>query len=202
MHKTLIFIVLLVGWMSNRAAASVWDDSTATNTDTYQHKRSRAALFSAIIPGAGQIYNEIGYRRYANKKHRAWWKVPIIYGGLGVCGYYFYHNNKFANLTKQEWLERDANEDLVYYDQRFSGLSKDDLIGGNTTVEFPGYDIYARRRDIFIFAFIGVWGLNVIESYVDAHFVTFDVSEDLSLTTYPTMLGPRQPGISLNLQFN
>lgn len=193
----LTFIVLLA--MNFAAFAGIDAD---TIPKPYEHNRSRAALFSAIIPGSGQIYNEIGYRKVSQKKHRAWWKVPIIYGGLGACGYYFYENNKWANLSRQEWLERDANESLSYYDIRFNGISKDQLIGGSDAANFIGYDQFARRRDIFTFAFIGVWGLSVIEAYVDAHFVSFDVSEDLSLRTYPTLIGGRNPGISLQLNFN
>ena len=50
-----------------------------------------------------------------------------------------------------------------------------------------------------IFGFIGVWGLNVIEAYVDAHFVTFDVSEDLSFSWAPTVLANQHAGLSLRL---
>lgn len=184
--------------MSLVANASFLSDSLPK---PYIHNRSRAALFSGVIPGGGQIYNEFGYRKMSNKKHRAWWKVPLIYGGLGVCGYYFYDNNKWANLSRQEWLERDANDSLSYFDIRFNGLSKDQLINGDGN-DFIGYDQFARRRDIFTFAFIGIWALNVVEAYVDAHFVSFDVSQDLSMRTYPTLLGGRNPGITLQFQFN
>jgi hypothetical protein len=201
MLRILFITILFTIGFHGQGRAEVWNDSTNADSDKYPHNRSRAALLSALLPGSGQIYNEIGYRKHAGKKHRAWWKVPIIYGGLGACGYYFYQNNKMANLTRQEWLERDANEDLVFYDERFNGYSKNQLIDGNGG-DFPGYDNFARRRDIFIFAFVGVWGLNVLESYVDAHFVTFDVSEDLSFSTSPTLLGLRHPGLSLQLHFN
>ena len=174
---------------------------------TYHHKTGRAALLSAIIPGAGQVYNEIGYRKYADKKHRAWWKVPIIYGGLGACSYYFYQNNKWASLIKQEYLYREVNDNAVY-DTRLSHYeSQDALINGYTAsvdgenVEILGFNTYSKRRDIFIFAFIGVWGLNVVEAYVDAHFVTFDVSEDLAINWAPVILPNYSPGINLTLTF-
>ena len=41
-----------------------------------------ASRRSAIIPGWGQIYND------------SWWKVPILYAGLGVCVYYIDYNHK------------------------------------------------------------------------------------------------------------
>ena len=36
-------------------------------------KPSKAAFYSLILPGAGQIYN-----------NRYWWQLPLIYGGLGL----------------------------------------------------------------------------------------------------------------------
>lgn len=192
-------------------ATATWEDTLNVNAPDFGYKTSRPALLSAFIPGAGQIYNEFGYRNFSNKKHRAWWKVPLIYGGLGACGYYFYHNNKFANLTKQEYLYQEANPGS-YLDERFKnyptsadGSSKPtSLIEGYEFGDqsFLGYDTYAKRRDLFIFAFIGVWGLNVLEAYVDAHFVTFDVSEDLSWRWHPTLLQGQYPGIGLSLSFH
>ena len=43
---------------------------------------SKAAFYSSIIPGLGQLYT----RRY--------WMIPIIYGGLGTSAYYYNYNNK------------------------------------------------------------------------------------------------------------
>ncbi len=175
---------------------------------TYIHIPKRGELLSALLPGAGQVYNELGYRKVASKKHRAWWKIPLIYGGLGAFGYYFYHNNQFANLTRQEILKRRELEipDGGYYDQRFANyFAETDLINGfdlNENTTFIGYDKYANRRDIFAFAFVAFWGLNVVESFVDGHFVTFDVSEDLSLSWSPTLLSYQTPGINLRLNFN
>lgn len=176
------------------------NDSLATDS-SYVHIRKRAAILSALLPGSGQIYNEIGYRKVANKRNRAWWKVPVVYAGLGACGYFFYQNNKLANLTRQEWLMRTNDSTITYFDQRFQSNSLDELIVGDGA-DLLGFDTYARRRDIFIFAFIGVWGLNVLDAYVDAHFVTFDVSEDLSMSWRPTLIGYKHPGINLTFDFN
>lgn len=181
------------------------DFPISTEDSTYTHVRKRAAILSAIVPGSGQIYNEIGYRKIQDKNNRAWWKVPVIYGGLAACGYYFYHNNQYANLTKQEYLFRVDNE-TSYLDARFINYpTSESLIVGYESIDevkYNGFDTYANRRDLFMVGFIAVWGLNVIEAYVDAHFVTFDVNEDLSLSWRPTLIGNKNWGIGINLTFN
>ena len=61
-------------------------DSSATKkskVDTTKQKiydPKVAARRSAIIPGWGQAYN------------KKYWKIPIIYAGLGVTGYIFVNN--------------------------------------------------------------------------------------------------------------
>ncbi len=217
MLKSAFLLVMLS--FASLANAQIQNDSLSVDTDVnlstesgYTHFTKRAAILSAVIPGAGQIYNEIGYRKIPQKKHRAWWKVPIIYGGLGACGYYFYQNNKFAYLTKKEFLFREENNGAIL-DQRFANYPVDSgdtthrvfsLINGYKVdgVTIPGFDKYANRRDLFLFGFVGVWALNVIEAYVDAHFVTFDVSEDLTMSFSPTIFANRQPGLSLTLDFD
>lgn len=195
MTKAAFFVILFYFTLSVNAQVDTLSPEAVSNNQTeYQHITKRAAIWSAVIPGAGQIYNEIGYRRIPQKKHRAWWKVPIIYGGLGACGYYFYQNNKLSALLKQEYLFRQDNPTASYLDERFIDHTEAQLI--------TDFDFYSKRRDYLIVGFIGVWGLNVIEAYVDAHFVTFDVSEDLSLSWAPSYIGGRYPGLSLQMNFN
>ena len=172
------------------------------NDSIYHHIYRRAAVWSACIPGAGQIYNEVGYRRIQQKKHRAWWKVPLIYGGLGATGYYFYQNLATARALKAEWLYRNDGYGLLY--PEYYDWSDDELLNGYQVSAFeilPGYDLAAKRRDMLAAGFIAIWGINVLEAYVDAHFVTFDVSEDLSMSWSPTILLYSTPGVALRLEF-
>ncbi len=190
-------------FIQNTANAFANCDLLLPKDSSYSHITNRAALWSTFIPGAGQFYNEIGYRKIPNKKNHAWWKIPVIYGGLGVCGYYFYQNNKFANLTKKEYLFQVDNEG--YLDARFANYPSElDLIDGYTVdnVRYKGFENYAQRRDLFFVSMIAIWGLNVLEAYVDAHFVTFDVSEDLSLNWFPTVTANKYPGLGVQLNFN
>ena len=193
-------------------------DTTPFKPDTsYHHLWKRATILSACIPGAGQIYNEFGYRKVQNKRHRAWWKVPIIYGALGAAGYYFYDNLATARALKTEWIFRHENPGQLlyeeYYDWDIDELLDGKLVpkldaNGNQLVnadgdllydQMPGFDLAAKRRDMLGFGFIAFWGLQVVEALVDGHFVTFDVSEDLSFNWSPTMLNYYTPGVSLRL---
>lgn len=167
---------------------------------SYHHSWKRATIWSACIPGAGQIYNEFGYRKVQDKKHRAWWKVPIIYGALGATGYYFYQNMLTARALKAEWLFREANPGQFLYEEYYD-WDQDQLLSGinfGLYIE-PGFDIAAKRRDMFAFGFIAIWGLQVVEALVDGHFVSFDVSEDLSFKWSPVMLDYTTPGVALRL---
>lgn len=169
--------------------------------ENYEHKPKRSALWS-LFPGAGQIYNEVGYRKVQNKRHRAWWKVPIIYGGLGACGYYFYDNYKRARMLKEEVLFRRDNGDSTNLHPELLGyITENALINGynDGNENQYGFNFRAKRRDLFMAATIGIYALNIIEAFVDGHFVSFDVSEDLSLTCTPIMFDQYTPGVSLRL---
>lgn len=177
-------------------------DSTFVADTSYHHSWKRASIWSACLPGAGQVYNEFGYRKVQNKKHRAWWKAPIIWGGLGVGGYYFYNYLVLSQDLKTEWLYRQDNGGMMQNDLYFS-WSDDELISGKNNGLFiePGFDLASRRRDVIGFGILAFWGLNVVEALVDAHFVEFDVSEDLTFDWHPVFYDPKTTGIALSLKF-
>lgn len=210
-----LFSILLFFLLTENASAGTdfaLDDSvkiqskneadTLIKDTVYHHNWKHATIWSACLPGAGQIYNEIGYRRVQNKKNRAWWKVPIIYGGLGLTGYYFYNNLITAQSLKKEWLYRNDNGNALS-DPDYLDWSNDELLEGKTINDFyyPGYDQAAKYRDLFAVGFIAVWGLNVVEALVDGHFVHFDVSEDLSFHYYPVLFDRNVAGIGVGLVF-
>lgn len=54
-----------------------------------QPNPKRAGLYSAIFPGLGQLYNG------------QYWKVPVVYGLLGVAGYFIVSNqSKYQEYRK------------------------------------------------------------------------------------------------------
>jgi len=154
-----------------------------------------AAIRSAILPGLGQMYN------------KKYWKLPIVYGALGVTAGIFFYNLSYYKYTRFAYqakykasqpgataadsadffkikppLERYSLETLRYYRDSF-------------------------RRDIDYSAlfFIVFWGLNVVDATVDAHLKAFDVSPDLSLKIKPghsQMAGTNGLSLVLNIGKN
>lgn len=136
------------------------------------HSPKKAALRSAILPGWGQIYN------------KKYWKLPIVYGGLGTCaGIFFYNlsnykNTKFAYRVKY-------NMRVNFTDSALFSSIKPNL----QPIDEQALQFYRNqfRRDIdySVLVFILLWGLNVVDATVDAHLKSFDVSPDLSLQIRP-----------------
>lgn len=154
-----------------------------------KHSPGKAAMRSAIIPGWGQVYN------------KKYWKVPIIYGALGVSAgifVYNYQNYKDTRFAyKVKYNMRVHGTDSALYndiDDQLKPLSEESL-------RFYR-DSYRRDIDYSVLFFVLLWGLNVVDAAVDAHLKSFDVSPDLSLRFRPghsEMAGTN--GVSLILAF-
>ncbi len=135
----------------------------------------KAAIYSAIIPGAGQIYT------------KKYWKIPIIYAGLISSGYLIKNNQKNYNMYKEAALTSIENE----YENQLN-LTYPELRNRK--------DRYRRNREISYFYFAGTYILNIIDASVNAHLFNFDVSDDISLNINPYS-NLHQSGISFSLNF-
>jgi hypothetical protein len=136
---------------------------TLSLTATAKHRANTAAMYSAIIPGTGQIYN------------KSYWKVPVIYAGFGVLVYFISFNNDNYQTFKKAYSYRIDGDSTT--DDGYPNYTNDDLLVRR--------DYYRRNRDL-CYVFVGVvYVLNIIDAYVDAHLKDFDVSDNLSLHTSP-----------------
>ena len=152
------------------------------------HSVTIATLLSTGLPGAGQVYNSIAMPK---GKKKAYWKVPLIYAGLGVSTYFLIKNQQKVNLYKNEYIQR----------VRF-GIVSPDLAAYDLIAIKSLHDQYQSRRDLTILAVFGVYVINIIDAAVEAHFVHFDVSKDLSLGIRPTLMTGYAPGVALSLNFH
>ena len=119
---------------------------------------SKAAFYSAVLPGLGQAYN------------KKYWKIPIIYAALGT-GIYFYIDNKNEyNRYRDAYKRRLAG----FTDDEFYGnISNDALIRAQKTLR--------RNTEVSLLVTIGIYALNIIDANVDAHLLQFNVDENLAI---------------------
>lgn len=151
------------------------------------HSIRKAVILSAVIPGAGQIYNHIAMPK---GKKKAYWKVPLIYAGLGASTYFLITNQTTQKSLRQEYTNR---IDLQPGAVEWSGYDDEGVL--------TLYNQYLNWRDLSIVAVGIVYLLQVTDAGVEAHFVNFDVSDDLSLGFDPVILDYRTPGLKLSLNF-
>ena len=123
---------------------------------------SKAAFYSAIIPGLGQAY--LGKA----------WKVPIIYAAIGASIYYFDINNKEMNSYRKAYKRRLNG----FFDDEYLELARPIT----TEQLLLGMDFHKNYRDIAIVLAALSYMLNILEANVSAHLLQFNVSEDLSVT--------------------
>lgn len=157
------------------------------DTDTTKHSVRKAVVFSACLPGAGQVYNHIAMPK---GKKKAYWKVPLIYAGLGATGYFLISNQQTQKDLKQEYLNR----------QETGYISPDEYSSYDDQGILTLYDQYLNWRDLSILGLAGVYLLQMVDAGVEAHFVSFDISEDLSLNVEPVLLGNFTGGLSIKLK--
>lgn len=176
----------------NRNSNLEWfsKDKPEKNDSIRKHSVKLAVALSAGLPGAGQIYNHIAMPK---GKKKAFWKVPLIYAGLGATGYFLISNQKEVNMLKAEYTYMDQNNGAH---PAGSQLTAYDQYG---VLEL--YNQYQNWRDLSILGMGIVYVLQIVDAGVEAHFVSFDVSEDLSLSLEPALLQGRTPGLSLSLKF-
>lgn len=120
----------------------------------------KATLLSAILPGAGQIYNGKS------------WKVPIIYGGFITDIYFINFNDRRYQIFKKALANFD-NE----LPNDFPSLNRDGLV--------RNVNFWRKSRDSTYLLLIAIYALNLIDANVDAHLSGFDVSDDIALKFEP-----------------
>lgn len=141
---------------------------------------SKAAFYSAIIPGLGQAFLGKG------------WKVPIIYAAIGASLYYYDVNNKEMNSYRSA------------YKRRLNGFFDDEYLETEIPITTDqlllGMEFHKNYRDIAIILAAASYMLNILEANVSAHLLQFNVNDDLSVT--PNIILDKEiTGIQLAFKF-
>lgn len=163
-----IFPLLLVGQKSE-------------NREVSPHSPRKATIFSAVLPGLGQAYN------------KKYWKIPIVYAGMGAFGYLTWSNQNQFNNYRNAYMKLANNEPNDYPD-----FNKEALINK--------MDGYRKQRDLCILGMAAFYAIQIVDANVDANLFDFDISDDLTLRIVPQLqsgiLNPAPvAGISCTIKF-
>ena len=168
------------------------DKAIITKREIDPLRPSKAAFYSAILPGLGQAYN------------KKYWKIPIVVGAIATGIVVHDFNNKqykryrdafkrrLAGFTDDEFYGVDANGNPA----NIPIISDDALIRAQRQVR--------RNRDIATLITIGIYVLNIIDANVDAHLLQFNVDENLVMRPhfqYNPMEDSSDLGVTVNFKF-
>ena len=130
---------------------------------------SKAAFFSAIVPGLGQIYN----KRY--------WKAPIVWGAIGTGIYVYSFNNTEYNRARDAFKRRRVGLEDEFFDINGDGEGPD----FSPEALQDAQERAQRDRDLALLITIAMYALNIIDANVDAHLKQYNVDENLAIDFKP-----------------
>jgi hypothetical protein len=142
----------------------------------WQPKPKKAGLYSAILPGAGQLYN------------RQYWKIPVVYVGVGAAVYFIKFNSDKYRSYRRAYvasLQGKEHEFTDLYDQAALKQLQDG---------------YKRYLDMSVLFTVVGYTLQVIDAVVFSHLKNFDMSRDITLRVQP-VAHPFGAGIGLVAHF-
>lgn len=148
---------------------------------------AKAAFYSAVLPGLGQAYN------------KKYWKIPVIYAGIGVGIYFHIDNDKSYDRFRKAYKRRLAGftDDEFWGEGETALVSDDRLRDAQKTAQ--------KNKDVSIVVSIAFYLLNIIDANVDAHLRQYNVGEDLSLEPKIEFDSPNTKanfGMALKYSFN
>jgi hypothetical protein len=148
------------------------------------HSPRNALWRAAAVPGWGQFYN------------RQYLKIPFVYAGFAALGARVYTMHRDYLLYKRAHLYgrggeiAGEGEDNPYqqYEEQYQRVKNEVFRGGTVRLRTlrDQRDNMRRQRDLTILGTGLFYALTVLDAYVSAHLLTFDVGEALSVRVHPT----------------
>lgn len=199
MNKYIVFIGLLCAGISQAqkrvqivemSSDSVQVEAMKNNVknitwNTDPLSPAKAAFYSAVLPGLGQIYN------------KSYWKLPLVYAAVGTPIYFYIINSKEYNryLTAYKSRQQGRTDD-EFYGNRADGQPRLSTDGLRRGIQF-----YRRNKELSILIGIGLYALNIIDANVEAHLKQFNVDERLSVQPYIQADFLTQPQYGLSITY-
>lgn len=148
-----------------------------------RYSPTRAGLYSAVLPGLGQLYN------------KKYWKIPVVWGAVGTgVGISLWNQRQYKRYRNAFVAELNG---LPHEFSDITGLTKEAL--GRTQ------DRAKRQRDYAIAISSLVYILSIVDAVVDAHL--YDQKHDPDLTLQPSVIydefgtANAKAGLTLNFKF-
>ncbi len=128
---------------------------------------SKAAFYSAIFPGGGQIYN------------KKYWKAPVVWGAMGTSIYLYLDNNKQYDRYRTAFKQREAGLNDEFKTINPDGsitlfISRNGLINAQKTLK--------SNRDLALLTTVVFYVLQIVEASVSAHLLQFNTNDNLTFT--------------------
>lgn len=159
--------------MGTDTVETAYDDDETTvegpKANMFEGPPGKAALYSLILPGTGQIYNG------------SYWKAPIVWGIIGTMG-------TVVAFTTNQYKDLDSRYTNALEDE-IAGDPNNDPNGLSSTQLFNLRTQANKNRQLSIVVLSFAWLGQSIEAYVDGHLKEFDVGDDLSIRFKPIMHG-------------
>ena len=146
---------------------------------------SKAAFYSAIFPGGGQIYN------------KKFWKAPIVWAAMGTSIYLYLDNNNEYDRYRTAFKMREAGlQDEFTNNDGSLTVSRNGLISAQKTLK--------SNRDLALLTTVVFYVLQIVEASVNAHLLQFNTNNNLSFS--PVMISNSKrfeiPKFGLKLKFD
>lgn len=145
---------------------------------------SKAAFYSAIFPGMGQIYN------------KKYWKAPIVWGALALPVYYYQINNSDYKRYRNA------------YRLRKNGLPDEFIVDGveivSTQTLETAQEQLRENRDMSLLTGVILYILQIVEASVNAHLIQFNTDDNLTIKPQLIMdpIRIETPCIGLTFKYN
>ena len=160
------------------AATTAHAQDTLGISDSAPHDPRGALWRAAVLPGWGQVYN------------RQYYKLPFVLGGLGgLVASALYNNDRYLTYRRAYLYALFPDQYPQYADEAapfapWIDANQEDLLRQQRNA-------FRRNRDL---SYIGIglfYGLTILDAYVNAHLLDFDVDEELSVRLLPGPHGVR-----------
>ena len=147
---------------------------------------SKAAFYSAIFPGGGQIYN------------KKYWKAPIVWAAMGTSVYFYLDNSDQYDRYRTAFkLRSQGLQDEFTRDDGTVLISTAGLESAQKTLR--------KNRDLSLLTGVLLYVLQIVEASVNAHLLQFDTDDSLSvrpvITPDPLFIEAPKVGLTLKYSF-